>query len=228
MLISILLSSGDITTKLIYLGLYIIAIILSFSIHEWAHAYAAHMMGDDTARNLGRMTLNPMAHIDPIGFILLLIVGFGWAKPVPVNPNNYTNFRKGEFIVSFAGIFMNLVLALFSALVYVLVYKFVSYSDAYFLFLFLNVLGLINVSLAVFNFIPVFPLDGSHIFDLIFGKLVGPKVIMWMHGNGRIILYVILGISFLLSRFTSFSLIGGISNWIYTGMLELFGLIFGA
>ena len=74
--------------------LYILpAILIGLTVHEWAHAYAAYRLGDPTAKNLGRMTLNPLAHIDPIGFVMLLLVGFGWAKPVPVTPRNFKNYR---------------------------------------------------------------------------------------------------------------------------------------
>ena len=88
------------------------AIVIAFTLHEWGHAYSAYRMGDPTARNLGRMTLNPLAHIDPIGFLMMVVVGFGWAKPVPVNPNNYRNYRAGELVVSLAGVTVNLILAI--------------------------------------------------------------------------------------------------------------------
>ena len=86
MLISLLSSGLDTRTMITYIVIDILVMLISFSIHEWGHAYAAHKMGDDTARNMGRMTLNPIAHIDPIGMLMLLVFGFGWAKPVPVNP----------------------------------------------------------------------------------------------------------------------------------------------
>lgn len=235
MLISLLMMDLDIKTKLIYIAFYLIVIIVSFSIHEWGHAFAAHLNGDDTARNLGRMTLNPLAHIDPIGMLLLLIVGFGWAKPVPVNPRNYRSYKKGEFMVSFAGIFMNLVLALIAALVTAILYsvqwsallegRMVNIPENVYMFLYL--LGIVNCSLAVFNFLPVYPLDGSHIFDLLFGKLVGIKVTNWMHNNGRIILYIFFAISILLSRVWGISIIGGAAEWIYDKFESLFFLIFG-
>lgn len=230
MLISILLGEGSLADKLTYIVMFLIAILFSLSVHEWAHAFAAHLNGDDTARNVGRMTLNPIAHIDPKGLLFLLIIGFGWAKPVPVNSRNYKKYRLGEFTVSFAGIFMNLVLALISAAVYVLllynaVIKGSELPEK--LSMFLQIMGILNCSLAVFNLIPVFPLDGSHIFDLIFGKLVGPKVLMWMHRNGTYILYGILILSAALSYVSDFSLISDAAYWIYTLFLKLFGSIFG-
>ncbi len=85
-------------------------ILVGLSFHEWGHAYAAYKRGDPTARNLGRMTVNPLAHIDPLGFLSLLILGFGWAKPVPVSTRNFKSPRKDELIVSLAGITVNLIL----------------------------------------------------------------------------------------------------------------------
>jgi Zn-dependent protease len=249
MLISILLGSGDIKTKLIFLAIYLIAIVISLSLHEWAHAYAAHKNGDDTALMMGRMTINPLAHLDPLGFAMLLFVGFGWAKPVPVNPRNYTNYRRGEFIVSFAGIFMNLMLALFAALVSTLLaasdlramgleatyrnvlaqsYGYMGMKVPLFIYDFFYVLGVINCGLAVFNLIPVYPLDGSHIFDLLFAKTLGAKAVLWLHRNGRYILYGILILSIVLSRTVGFSIIGDAASWIYSQFSALFARIMGA
>ena len=95
------------------------AILIGLTVHEWAHAYAAYRLGDPTARNLGRMTLNPLAHVDLFGFLMLLLVGFGWAKPVPVNPRNFKNYRRDDIIVSLAGIFTNVVIAFLFSFVYV-------------------------------------------------------------------------------------------------------------
>ncbi len=248
MLISLITSDDDILTKVTSIVFYIIVIVISLSIHEFAHAYAAHRMGDDTARNMGRMTLNPVAHIDPLGFLMLLFVGFGWAKPVPVNSRNYRNYRKGEFIVSFAGIFANLMLLTVSALILTVfavsdlkaqsllvdksnillnVFYLVPHvipSQLYTLFLYFCY---INAGLALFNLIPVFPLDGSHIFDLLFAKLLGVKVIMWMHKNGRYILYGILILSYLLSRY-AVSPLGAAMTFLVNIVVKLFALIFGA
>ncbi|MBO4849034.1 MAG: site-2 protease family protein [Clostridia bacterium] len=224
MLIQLLTGGGDIKSKLIYVGLYLIAIIVSLSFHEWAHAHAAHRMGDDTALNMGRMTLNPAAHIDPAGFIMLLLLGFGWAKPVPVNPRNYRNYRWGEFRVSFAGIFTNVIIALISAFLYVGFAFYEVRTGAELpdmLFTFFYIVGILNCSLAIFNFIPVYPLDGSHIFDLLFGKLVGSRVTFWMHRNGSYILYGIFILNFLLARM-GFSPLGTAVTWIYTKFLALF------
>ena len=94
------------------------AILVALAFHEWAHAYAAYKLGDPTAYNLGRMTLNPLAHIDLIGLIMMMLVRFGWAKPVPVSTRNFKHPRRDEIIVSLAGVAMNLVLAFVTMLIF--------------------------------------------------------------------------------------------------------------
>lgn len=150
-------------------ALYVVpAILISLTFHEFGHAYAAYKMGDPTARNLGRMTLNPLAHIDPIGFILLVLFGFGWAKPVPVNPRNYNNFKKGEIVVSLAGVTMNLILAVVGAMIlYTMLavngYKMMTDSVLSTIAIILYYFVGLNCGLIVFNLIPIPPLDGSSI-----------------------------------------------------------------
>lgn len=229
MLIDLLLNNSelDLMQKLIVAALYVIGIVISFSFHEWAHAHAALRNGDDTAKLAGRLTLNPAAHIDPFGFLMILIVGFGWAKPVPYNSRKFKNYRKGEFEVALAGIFTNLVIAFISAFLYEVMYVIVVKTGAeipVFAFYFVELLGIMNVGLAVFNLIPVFPLDGSHLFDLIFGRKF-PKAVMWMHKYGVFILYGIFGLSFLMSRFLGFSPIGIVANFIYGLFRSLFALL---
>ena len=101
-------SAGSFIMELLY---RMPAILVALAFHEWAHAYAAYRLGDPTAYNLGRMTLNPLAHIDPWGFVMLALFRFGWAKPVPINPRNFKNYRRDEIIVGLAGVVTNLLLA---------------------------------------------------------------------------------------------------------------------
>ena len=230
MLIQTLLGEGDLRTKLIYAGMYLIAIVLSLSAHEWAHAFVAHLNGDNTARNMGRMTLNPLAHIDPAGLLMLLIVGFGWAKPVPVNSRNYRNYRLGEATVSLAGIFMNLLLAFVSAglaVLFAVLARTRGELPNQYLQLFLDIMGIMNCALAIFNLLPLYPLDGSHIFDLLLGKLIGPQAVMWLHRNGRFLLYGFLILSVVLSRVSSFSLVGTAASWLYSVFWNLFASFVG-
>lgn len=229
MLISVLLSDGSWTDKLIYAAMLLLVIVVSLSFHEWAHAHAAHRMGDNTALNMGRMTLNPIAHLDLKGFISMLIIGFGWAKPVPVNPRNYRNYKLGEFRVSLAGIFTNLIIALVASFLYVGLWFYeVKTGKALpdHLFTLLSLFGIVNCSLAVFNFIPIYPLDGYHIFELVFGKLIGFKAVLWIRNHGNYIFYGFIAVSLLLSRVWGISPIGFAANWIYEKIISLFVLLF--
>ncbi len=229
MIFSLLASEGSWADKLIYLALFLIVIVVSLSFHEWAHAHAAHCMGDDTALNMGRMTLNPLAHLHPLGFISMLIIGFGWAKPVPVNPRNYRNYKWGEFRVSFAGIFTNLIIAIVSSFIYVGLWYYELRSGRTLpdnLFTLLYLFGIVNCSLAVFNFIPIYPLDGYHIFELVFGKLIGYKAVFWIRTHGNYIFYGFMALSIVLSNVLGVSPAGFVADWIYDKILQAFVLLF--
>lgn len=139
-------------------------------IHEFAHALVAHKLGDDTARLSGRLTINPLAHIDPIGALLIVVCGFGYLKPVPVNPRSFKNQKSGMALTALAGPASNLIMAFLFTLCFCGLLRFttvsegtMAYSTAYF-FLYA---AQVNISLAVFNFIPVPPLDGSRIAALL-------------------------------------------------------------
>ncbi|KDR94187.1 Zn-dependent protease (includes SpoIVFB) [Peptoclostridium litorale DSM 5388] len=136
------------------------AILLAISIHEFGHALAAYAMGDDTAKRHGRLTLDPIKHIDPIGIIMLLIFRFGWAKPVPVDENNFKNKRLGMIIVSAAGPVFNMI----CAVVFLTLYKVGRVTlDMYALNEILAYTVRFNIIFAAFNLIPIPPLDGSKI-----------------------------------------------------------------
>ncbi len=133
-------------------------IIIAMSFHEFAHALVAYQMGDDTASRMGRMTINPISHIDPIGLVMLLLGGFGWARPVPVNENNFTKRKTGVFLVSLAGVAMNILVAILSIIIYHLTYRF--FPSAEYEMVMDNIVW-INISFAAFNLMPIPPLDGS-------------------------------------------------------------------
>lgn len=135
-------------------------------LHEASHAYVASKLGDDTARNQGRLTLNPMVHLDLMGTILLLFAGFGWAKPVPINPRNFKNPKAGMALSSLAGPVSNVLLAYVLLLIYKLLVisgiGFVNSFTSTFLMI-INIMLTTNIYLAVFNLLPIPPLDGSRI-----------------------------------------------------------------
>ncbi len=186
------------------------AIIIGLTVHEWAHAFAADKLGDPTAKNLGRMTLNPFAHIDLFGFLCLLVVGFGWAKPVPVNPRNFKNYRRDDIIVSLAGIAMNLVVAFFATILFYFgVYRWNLGSNEVFYTIFLSIVT-INLSLAVFNLLPIYPLDGSHVFESLFMRYI-PKFFMFLRQYGQYILIALL-VSGLVS-----TVLGTVVGWLFEG-----------
>lgn len=186
------------------------AIIIGLTVHEWAHAFAADKLGDPTAKNLGRMTLNPFAHIDLFGFLCLLVVGFGWAKPVPVNPRNFKNYRRDDIIVSLAGIAMNLVVAFFATILFYFgVYRWNLGSNEAFYTIFLSIVT-INLSLAVFNLLPIYPLDGSHVFESLFMRYI-PRFFKFLRQYGQYILIALL-VSGLVS-----TVLGTVVSWLFEG-----------
>lgn len=142
------------------------AALIAITLHEYAHGYVSYKLGDPTPKQMGRLSLNPLAHLDPIGTLCLVFFHFGWAKPVCVNPYYYKNQKKGMILVGLAGPLMNFILAFVSALFMAIIMKktggYVG-SFTYYLFNFLNVCYVLNIGLGVFNLIPFPPLDGAKI-----------------------------------------------------------------
>lgn len=181
-----------------YIFIFVI-FIYSVIIHEISHGAVALRLGDPTAKNSGRLTLNPIPHIDPIGSILLpmlLFLGtvfggggiiFGWAKPVPVNPYNFTDKKYGDVKVSFAGPAANLAVAL----VFGMILRFLSPSLPYSLVLMFSYIVLVNIQLAVFNLIPIPPLDGSHILFAFFPRQF-ERMQPFFYQYGFLLLFVIV------------------------------------
>lgn len=165
-----------------YFALSIMAVLIALAVHEYSHAYVAHKLGDDTAKNLGRLTLNPLKHLDPIGAICMLIFHVGWAKPVPINARNFKDPKKGFALTALAGPVINITLAFLFALIYKIMIvslrdvPFVSESFALRfwenLLLFVALFHYINLGLGLFNLLPFPPFDGSRILHVV----LPPKV----------------------------------------------------
>jgi Zn-dependent protease len=138
-------------------------VVLALTCHEFAHGWVAHMRGDDTAKNAGRLTFNPLAHLDPVGTFMLLFLPFGWAKPVPVNPGMMANPRTDMIKVSAAGPATNIILGILFGLAYRLLVLEGSLYDGGYIAQVLYLGTIINFGLAFFNLLPIPPLDGSRI-----------------------------------------------------------------
>lgn len=170
MILFFLIDNESIINKLLFLP----GIIIGITFHEAAHGYVSHWLGDPTPKNQGRLSLNPLAHIDPMGFIALLLVGFGWGKPVMIDPRYYKNPKRDELLVSLAGVTTNLIIAIIFAVIQILL---IDTGAAYSMGSSWNVVNLIiqyivfvNLVLMCFNLLPIPPLDGfsviTQLFDL--------------------------------------------------------------
>ena len=165
------------------------AAVIGLTVHEFSHAYAAYKLGDETAKNDGRLTLNPLKHIDWLGFFLIRIAGFGWAKPVMFNPENLKNKHRDEIIIAIAGPVSNFLLAILFFVAARVLYMVDGISVE--IVQLIVVWGIINFSLFVFNLIPLPPLDGSHVY-LTYLKDINPKLMMNLYRYGTLALFLII------------------------------------
>lgn len=213
---------------LIGLAVRILIIIFILPIHEYAHAWMAHRLGDNTAKNMGRLTLNPAAHIDWLGAGCIMLFGFGWAKPVPVNPYRFDNQKKrrsGMALTAFAGPASNIIVALIAILILRIIACFnISSIAAGFIEYAFYWLYSINISLAVFNLLPVYPFDGSRIL----GRFLPESWNNFLERNSRIVTIVTMLLVFggLLDPVINF-LVGGVSSvliFLVNGLFKLLGL----
>lgn len=171
----------------------IIALLVAITFHEFAHAWMANRLGDSTAKHLGRLTLNPLVHLDVIGTIMIFLVGFGWGKPVPYNPARLVRGRFGEVLVAIAGPLSNVLLALLFALpgrIYLIQHQVLPEGQLY---IFLAVMVTLNIFLAAFNLIPIPPLDGSKILYLILDSFnIRQETILRIEQMGPIALLLLI------------------------------------
>jgi len=182
---------------------WLLAIMIGLTIHEFAHGFSAYLLGDRTAESQGRLTLNPIAHIDPFGAIMLLIVGFGWAKPVPINIHQIRHGRLGIIIVSFAGVLFNFVFATLCILT-LKYFVLIHYPIDNLLVIFLVFLVFINFALFIFNLLPIPPLDGYHIIEYFFPSIFLKYSVFMSRWGMFILLIVVFGtniISYVISYF---------------------------
>lgn len=194
-------------------------IIIGLSLHEFAHAYVSYKLGDVTPMVQGRVTISPFAHIDPIGFLLLMLFGFGYGKPVEINPNNYKNPRRDEIFVALAGVITNFFVAVLFAFVYFLLARFNVISLYSTISTILINIIFINVHLMVFNLLPIPPLDGYKVVrNLLLGHVdVGKlwRAEAFFNRYGYLILFAILSLP------ATMDLIDILAGWVIDAVMFL-------
>lgn len=192
-------------------------VFCTMPIHEFAHAYVAHLLGDDTGRLSGRMSLNPLAHIDWMGALFLVLFGFGFAKPVPVNPRNFKNSKRDMALTALAGPLSNILMAFIFLFVGALIYKIMGASAAAeAILLFFSLAATVNVNLAVFNLLPIPPLDGSKILAVILPSKAYYKIMQY----NRYFIIAVFALIFLGSR-----LLETFSQLVLSGLMGIVNII---
>lgn len=213
------------TSPIIFLGA-ILAFMIAVMAHEVAHGYVALKCGDPTAKYMGRLNFNPQSHFDLFGAVMFLVIGFGYAKPVPINPNNFKNYKKDSIKVSLAGVVTNFLLAFLIYPVYTLAVPYIvqlsaygsmGYGFAQFFIAFLQYFLWINLVLMVFNLMPIPPLDGFRFLELILPA--GNKAMQFLAKNTLLILIV-----FMLAN-SYFGIITTVANFVERPIIWFWGLI---
>jgi Zn-dependent protease len=204
------------TDPLIFFAIFL-ALVVAISIHEFSHVFAAWSMGDDTGASLGRLTINPLAHLDLWGTLAMLLIGFGWGKPAPYNPNNLRDRKWGETKVALAGPISNLILLVFFVIVYKFLINYTSLGAENLLIQFLFYLIIININLIIFNLIPLPPLDGSKVLLDLLRSPRFDKFRFLLETRGPAILFFLI----ILDSLSSYSILGHIFNFVYFSVLKL-------
>lgn len=218
------------TSGLFSLVLSIPAVLLAITVHEFGHAFAAYKLGDDTPVRQGRLSLNPLDHVDPLGIAMLLFAHIGWGKPVQVDPRNYNrdiSVEKADAIVSFAGPLMNFITAIIFALIYCAIIRFagltfISSNIGYIVISLIAGIVTMNIGLGVFNMIPLPPLDGSKIFLPILPR--NAKYWFVQHEQMFYFIFLAIWITGIAGRLIS-PIISQITDWILTFAMSIFGLM---
>lgn len=197
--------------NVIYYAASLIAVVCVFSPHEFAHAYIAYKNGDPTAKIRGRMSLNPFKHLDPMGFVLCALAGFGWAKPVPIDPYNFRSYKKGMFTTAIAGVVVNYIIAFLAYLAFALVGHFLApaaygFSVLEYVVLFFEqtfyLIFAYSLYSFVFNLLPLYPLDGFRVVEA-FTRQINP-VQKFLRNYGQVILIILIVESFICRMLISY------------------------
>ena len=214
------------TSELINLILTIPAVLIAITFHEYAHAFAADKLGDDTPRRQGRLTLNPLSHLDPIGTVMLIFAKFGWGKPVEINSRNFNrniSMAKAEAIVAIAGPVMNFLLAIIFTIIYFVLIKFagtfVITQIGLIVMTLIQMTIIINVGLGIFNLIPLPPLDGSKVLK----SFLPYNAKAWMEAYSQ---YFYIGFLVLWITGIAGRIISPLITLTYSGIMNLVGMFF--
>lgn len=196
----------------------LLAIIIALTVHEYAHAAIARWLGDPTAERMGRLTLNPLAHLDPVGFLMLLVAGFGYAKPVPFDPRYLSHPRRDSVLIGFAGPASNIIMAVLFT--FALKAFNGSLGPDNLLINFLYLAAMLNVNLAIFNLIPIPPLDGSHALFAILHDSKWNKLRSVLFRQGPMVLLLLI----ILDSIGGIGIFSAIFGTINTAFFHLFGI----